>query len=268
MKRGDKIRMLAEIEITERNPDCIRVIQITDTHIFASAEANFDGFDTSASLAAVIGHINDNGIEADLVLVTGDLVHDPVATAYQKLRQQLESLTMPVFCLAGNHDDPTLMHSLLNQAQIRTNKLIKAGGWRVVLLDSYLEDSHSGRLKEQEIDFLQQSLEEAKEESILVCLHHPPVSIESSWMDAMMLENPADLFSVIDKHKAVRGIIWGHIHQAFRMKRNNVILYGSPSTCIQFKPESDEFVRDELGPAYSILQLHRNGSIEIETHRI
>jgi 3',5'-cyclic-AMP phosphodiesterase len=257
-----------EIKIVPRNPDCIRVIQITDTHIFTSAEADFDGLDTSASLGAVIDHIKHNRVKADMVLVTGDLVHDPVSAAYQKLQQQLESLGMPTFCLPGNHDDPALMQTLLNQADIHTNKVIKAGEWCIVLLDSFLEGSHSGRLQEQELEFLQQNLEGAKEESVLLCLHHPLVSIESSWMDAMMLENPEDLFSVIDEQKAVRAIIWGHIHQVFRKKRNGVVLYGSPSTCIQFKPKSDEFIRDELGPAYSILLLHRDGRVEIETVQI
>jgi 3',5'-cyclic-AMP phosphodiesterase len=257
-----------EIKIVPRNPDCIRVIQITDTHIFASAEADFDGLDTSASLDAVIDHIKQKRVKADMVLVTGDLVHDPVLAAYQKLEQQLESLGLPTFCLPGNHDDPALMHSLLNQTDIHTNKVIKAGEWCIVLLDSFLEGSHSGRLQEQEIEFLQQNLQGVKEESILLCLHHPPVSIESSWMDAMMLENPEDLFSVIDEQKAVRAIIWGHIHQVFRKERNGVVLYGSPSTCIQFKPKSDEFIRDELGPAYSILLLHKDGRVEIETVHI
>ncbi|MFT5349837.1 MAG: Icc protein, partial [Gammaproteobacteria bacterium] len=65
--------MVAEFKIKARNPDCIRVIQITDTHIFESAEDRFDGLDTTASLKAVIDHINSQSSRADLVLVSGDL---------------------------------------------------------------------------------------------------------------------------------------------------------------------------------------------------
>ena len=84
----------------------------------------------------------------------------------------------------------------------------------------------------------------------------------------MMLENPEDLFAVIDKYKKVQALIWGHIHQEFRTKRRDVILYGSPSTCIQFKPGSETYARDELGPGYSVLQLYEDGRVEIDTQRL
>ncbi len=260
--------MLAEIEIKGRSPDCIRVVQITDTHIFASSDDLFDGVDTSASLAAVIQHIKQQEELPDVVLVSGDLVHDPVSAAYLKLQQQLLGLDVPMFCIPGNHDDPDLMHSSLNLNNLHTNKIIKAGAWGVILLNTHLAGSHAGSLKSEELDFLEQSLKRFRKKFILVCLHHPPVSIASPWMDAMMLENPEDLFSVIDNHKQVRSIIWGHIHQEFRTKRRDVILYGSPSTCIQFKPGSETYARDELGPGYSVLRLYEDGRVEIDTQRI
>ena len=260
--------MLAEIKIKARNPDCIRVIQITDTHIFESADDGFDGVNTTASLNAVIEHIRQQEEQADLVLVTGDLVHDPVAEAYLKLRQQLIDLHAPTFCLPGNHDNPELMHSLLNKKNVHTNKLVQAGEWGIVLLDTYLANSHAGRLKREELDKLEQSLEQLREKFVLVCLHHPPVPVASPWMDTMMLENPDDLFSVLDKYNQVRGLVWGHIHQVFKKSRGEVILYGSPSTCVQFKPNADEYIRDNLGPGYSILLLNRDGSVEISTERI
>jgi Icc protein len=254
-----------EIKIAEQNPDCIRLLQITDTHIFESEQALFDGVDTNASLNAVIEQIKRDNSEADMMLVSGDLVHDPVDAAYIKLRKQLMKLDLPVFCLPGNHDNPVLMHKLLNMDNVQTSKLVRAGNWQIILLDTFLQDSHSGRLQQEELDFLQQQLEQTAAQFVLICLHHPPVSVDSSWMDAMMLENPEQLFSVLDKFKQVRGIIWGHIHQEFRKKRKNVVLYGSPSTCIQFKPKSTEYIRDKRGPAYSLLQLHSNGKIQIKT---
>ncbi len=83
----------------------------------------------------------------------------------------------------------------------------------------------------------------------------------------MMLENPEDLFAVIDKYKKVQALIWGHIHQEFRTERRGVILCGSPSTCVQFKPCSENYATDDLGPGYSVLQLYRNGTFDINTQR-
>ena len=260
--------MLSEIEIKAHDPDCIRVVQITDTHIFALAGECFDGVDTTTSLDAVIAHIKQQETLADMVIVTGDLVHDPVPVAYEKLRQQLLGLDFPTFCLPGNHDDPALMHRLLNQNGIHTNKVIETGQWGIVLLDTYLAGTHSGRLQTEELEFLEQQLTKFKNRSVLICLHHPPVSVASPWMDAMMLEDPEDLFSVLDKHSHVRALVWGHIHQAFMKKRHNVILSASPSTCIQFKPQSESYTKDDLQPGYSVIQLHHDGSVDIEIQRI
>ena len=260
--------MLSEITIKARNPDCIRVIQITDTHIFASPELEFDGFDTSASLDSVIEHIKGQEEQADMFLLTGDLVHDSVHIAYEKLKNQLRSLSMPVFCLAGNHDDPALMHKLLNEKNIHTSRTIKFENWRVLLLNTHLPDSHSGRLQAEELLFLEQGLEEGCGKNILIGLHHPPVPIASSWMDAMALQNPEELFSILDKYSEVRGLVWGHIHQVFKSERNGIQLHGSPSSCVQFKPKTDKFVRDDLGPGYSVLQLHKDGSIDIDVYRV
>ena len=85
-------------------------------------------------------------------------------------------------------------------------------------------------------------------------------------MDAMALENPQDLFNVLDRYPQVRGVIWGHIHQEFGQERNGVQLLGAPSTCLQFKPGCKDFEKDDLGPGFRWLKLHPSGKIETRVH--
>ena len=87
-----------------KNPDAIKIIQITDTHILEDDAPSFYDFDTSASLNKVIECINQNEQDADLILLTGDLVHQPTETTYQKLADYLSALKTPLYCLPGNHD--------------------------------------------------------------------------------------------------------------------------------------------------------------------
>ena len=103
---------------------------------------------------------------------------------------------------------------------------------------------------------------------VLLAIHHPLVSIGSVWMDAMSLQNPQDVFSILDRHANVKGVIWGHNHQEFRANRDGLILYGSASTCVQFKPHSEHYIKDHLAPAYSVLLLHKDGRIEITSRRV
>ena len=57
----------------------IRVLQITDTHLFANSSGCLLGLNTEQSLQAVITKVRANHLPSDLILATGDLVHDDVA---------------------------------------------------------------------------------------------------------------------------------------------------------------------------------------------
>ena len=243
------------------NEDVIKVIQITDTHVLDDGAPSFNDFDTSASLIRVIQHIKTKEADADLILLTGDLVHEPTESAYQKLADHLSVITTPLFCLPGNHDDPVKMNYVMGANGFDISNLIHIGSWLIILLNTSVIGEHAGELNQQELDFLQQSLESYPECHCLIALHHHPVSINSSWMDAMALTNPDDLFEVVDKFDQVKGIIWGHIHQEFETNHNHIGLYGTPSTCLQFSPEASLFQVDNKPPAYRSLRLKTEGEI-------
>ena len=139
---------------------------------------------------------------------------------------------------------------------------MKIGNWLLILLNSRLENEHSGELSEAELDFLSATLESNSENHCLIALHHHPVSIESSWMDSMILKNGKEFLDIVDRFETVRGIIWGHIHQKFESERNGVILLGSPSTCKQFKPKAEAYTEDNKPPAYRKIELFDDGKIK------
>ena len=234
----------------------IKLVQFTDTHIFADPDERFDWVDTAATLKRIIEFA---GTEEDwpphLALVTGDLVHDPVTKAYQRFYSLFGELEVPVCCLPGNHDDPDCMDAHLNSGTISTTKIITAGNWRILLLNTWMRGTHAGHLPEEELNWLDTMLKKQSQGYALICLHHPPVSIASPWMDAMALDNPDDLFTVLDRYQHVKGLVWGNIHQEYTAQRKGVALYGTPSTCVQFTPHADRYRRDDLAPACRWLQL-------------
>lgn len=254
--------MTESIQVNPARRDQIKMVQITDPHIFAEADDRFEGVDTKATLQTVIQAINDLQQQPDLILATGDLVHDGVENAYLRLREQLLQLTPLVFCIPGNHDQPALLHALLNQDNIHTTKTVECGAWTILMLDSYLPGSHNGLLHQDELAFLRDALVQTAGQHVFLCLHHPPVSVHSPWMDSMMLENPNEFFAIIDDFSHIRGVLWGHIHQPFAMERNGVHLLGTPSTCLQFTPGTERFIRADNPPAYRELLLQADGTIE------
>jgi Icc protein len=240
----------------------IKLIQITDTHIMDDGAASFNDFDTSASLRLVIEKIKENESDANCIVITGDLVHEATKSSYQKLADYLSTLTIPLLSLPGNHDIPEMMEYVMGANGFDTGKTLKIGQWLIVLLNTRVEDEHSGELSQSEQEFLKQTLELNPQFHCLVALHHHPVSIGSPWMDGMILKNAEEFLNITDEFNHVRGIIWGHIHQKFESSRNSVTLLGTPSTCLQFTPKSDAFSVDNKSPAYRKIELKEDGKIK------
>ena len=257
--------MLQHIELHCQHPDEINLVQLTDTHISADDSELLAGVNTTDTLLEVISAVNCHE-DLDLALLTGDLAADPSEDVYEKLAGLLRRVELPVYCLAGNHDDPGLMRRILNTGNISTANFLAIGTWSIILLNTHKPGSEGGCLSAAELSCLDEALERSRGRHVLVCLHHHPVSIRSPWMDAMALENSNALFRALDRHDNVRGIIWGHIHQEFSMTRNGALLLGSPSTCVQFRPRSEQSGVDDKPPAYRTLTLAADGAIRTRVH--
>ncbi len=255
--------MSNHFQIKSRNKDYTELIQITDTHIFADARDRFDNIDTGASLNEVLNLAKAGNWSVDALLATGDLVHNPKTCAYERLLQIFTTIEKPVFCLPGNHDSPVLMHELLNNQNVHTSKSVEIGHWLIVMLDSFLIDAHAGELKQEELNLLDTILSRYQDKHVLICLHHPPVEIGSTWIDSMRLNNANEFFAVLDKYIHIKAVIWGHVHQEFNSERSGVRLMAAPSTCVQFLPGSGEYRTDDYAAAgYRYLKLYNSGKIE------
>lgn len=244
------------------------LLQISDLHIFANADERFDDFDTSASLQDVLDLIEAHHPVYDVIVVTGDLVQTASDEAYQNVLELLRPLNHPVYTLPGNHDDPEDMQRLFDGTPLKTAPYSDHDLWRIIYLNSWKANSHGGQLDDTALEALDHALASAGEQHILIALHHHPVSINSPWMDTMMLENPHNLFNRIEQDTRVKGIIWGHIHQQFESEKGHIKLMGTPSTCAQFEPGATAFSLDEMQPGYRWLRLSADGNIESGIHRV
>jgi len=248
--------------------DVVRVLQFTDSHLYGDPAGTLAGLNTLDALDRVLAAAADRVRTSDCVLATGDLVHDATGRGYGLLAERFGSLGLPIHCLPGNHDEPAAMARHLNGGLVSMPRSVGYGRWLLALLDSTLPGEVGGALSDGELRELQSLLDAHPTSQVLVSLHHHPVRIGSEWMDRMGLANPDALFEILDGHAGVRGVLWGHIHQAFEAERSGVRLMGSPSTCIQFLPNEDRFAIDLLAPGYRWLDLHPDGRIVSGVERI
>ena len=68
--------------------------------------------------------------------------------------------------------------------------------------------------------------------------------------------------TLLARHPGVRGVAWGHTHQPFDGMRGRIRLMGTPSTCMQFAQDADEFEIDDRPPGYRWIKLEPDGKIE------
>jgi Icc protein len=245
----------------------ISVLQITDSHLGDQPGETLLGLDTDQSLQQVIQLANQQRGISDLLLATGDLTNSGTAQAYQRFQQMTSPLAKQSLWLPGNHDNPAVMQATM-AASGELARSIEIGNWQIIMLDSTIPGMPGGELSATELDFLNNSLKQSTAEHVLLCLHHHPIPIACEWLDSQQVTNSDAFFSVVDSYDAVRGVLWGHIHQQLDQQRNGVKLMATPSTCVQFAAHSDEFKVSQLNPGYRWLELNANGSIDTGVSRL
>lgn len=267
-QRGRKANRPPGRPTPARQQGTLRLVQLTDTHLYSDADGRLLGQNTRQTLELVLELISATYWPVDRVLLTGDLVQDESREGYRYLEQRLARLGTPCNGLPGNHDIFGLMTEAFASGTISVAPNIRCGTWNIIFLDSTVPGTEGGHLSAVQLQRLEAGLAANPKAHTIVCLHHQPVPVGSAWMDTMALDNPKDFFSVIDRSTQVRGILWGHVHQSFSGRRNGVALLGTPSTCIQFAPGSEHFAIDSLTPGFRWLELNPDGSITTGIERI
>lgn len=230
----------------------MRLVQITDLHLHADPEARSRAGIPYRQFLAVMDAVRQE--QPDLVIVTGDISQDESARAYELATEQLNALPCPWHWLPGNHDQRGLMdiaHPLV--------EAVECDEWRLLLLDTQLPGQPSGALGSNKLAALVAQLEQSSAPT-MVAMHHPPVDVGATWMDAINLQDKADFWAAISGYPQVKIVLFGHAHQAYSQEKAldnfSVAVYGSPATADQFLPRAEAFAVDEAShPGYRVLDI-------------
>lgn len=243
----------------------LRLVQITDTHLTGTADGALLGMNTERSARAVIDVAKASG-PIDCFLITGDIAADEQPQAYTQLEGLLGTDT-PSLWLPGNHDD---IRTSFASFEPHLKRRLRTPFWDVLMLETQVEGEVGGSLNETELDALSLALDEAATEnkSLLIATHHPLRSMSSAWLDEQTVRNAAEALDRLARYADRSLIISGHVHQASDAVVSGVRMLTTPSTCVQFAPQSKDFALDDLQPGYRSLTLRPNGSVQTEVVRI
>jgi len=246
------------------NDDPVRVLHLTDPHLFGDTAGVLRGIATHASLASVIQHYQAGDWRAHIAALTGDLIQDDTKAAYQECRKLIAQLELPVYCVPGNHDARALMREVLAEPPFYYCGSTESGNWLIVGIDTCAAGRAGGYVTVDVQSRLSAIIAASRAEHVMVCLHHPPVPMGSAWLDTVGLDNGEEFLVKLQSSGKVRLAIFGHVHQAYDEIHDGIQIIATPSTCRQFMQGSDEFAVDDNPPAYRRISLHADGQVQTE----
>ena len=245
----------------------MRIVQISDSHIYAEPGKRLGGIDTRASFTAVLEAAVAGGA-ADLLMLTGDNSMDGSAASYKWLARKLHEVDLPMAVLAGNHDEPDEWGALSDSVCQTPQVLRSADGWCVIGLTTRVTDQAYGQLSLRELQAFDSLLATQTADHVLVAMHHPPVAVGSEWIDRIGLRTQEKFWSVIERYPNVRAVMCGHVHQNVDRYVGSVRVLATPSSCAQFEPRAKQFSFDRRRPGFRVFELSADGRIETAVIRV
>ena len=266
------IRVINILLTNKSKTECrntIRLLQITDCHLFCETDKILLGVNTHDSLKAVINEIDALNVAFDYFVVTGDISQDQSIESYQYFCSAVAHWSKPSIWLPGNHDHLANMQEVMQLAgapfyqQVLLNE-----HWQMIILDSQVEKKPHGYLNDDQFDLLEKALEVHPDKFAIILLHHDPFHTNSEWLDQHRLHNQDVFWQKLVNFSQVKVVLCGHIHQDMDFEYQNCRVLSSPSTCVQFLPNSDEFALDTATPGWREITLHEDGRVETQAMRI
>ncbi len=246
----------------------MRIVQISDTHLFADNNENLLGVKTFDSLKAVLAMLTNESQQPDMIVLSGDLSQDKTTESYQTLVSLFRPFDIPIYSLPGNHDSTEVMSQVLDKTNISMGKNLISNNWNIIFLNSQIEDRVEGSLASEELQFLEDSLLEYNNHHSIVIFHHHPAPVGVDWLDRIGLQNADEFWEIANKHKNLKYVFFGHVHQEFHGTKDGIKYFSTPSTCIQFKGNCQGFTLENIPQGFRWLELKENGEIETGVKRL
>jgi Icc protein len=252
----------------------IEVLQLSDIHLHGGS-GDLYGRDPEITLSLVLDDVAARGLVPDMIVVTGDLVHDGAPDGYRRLATALATVGAPVYCLAGNHDRSSPLETNLPRPGIHCERAVQVGGWLFVFLDSnahgrlarpsgYVEDKPNrfvsavvGDVSGADLDWLDRMLAGTPADHVMAWVHHPPVA-PGAWPALAPRAYADPLFKVLGRTGRVRAVAAGHVHAAYEGQRDGIRVFACPSTWLAM----DFDTMTMAPPGYRWYRLHPSGRIE------
>lgn len=229
----------------------LRFLHISDTHINGDTSYNKDYAQYTPMLGAkaLVREINKLPYQPDFILHTGDVAYDPEPNAYEAVQEVMKEITVPVYYVAGNHDDARdLQRVMMQRSEAEITEYLyydfTVKGVQIVCLDSngpHNPENPSGFVTQEQLDWLDEICNSDDEHPLVVAIHHNVLPSYVPWLDNWMRTENGEAVHTILKQARDRlcGVFYGHIHQNIQTLRDGVLYVSAGSSWCQLTSYPD-----------------------------
>jgi Icc protein len=255
-------------ELQNNQSDVLKFVHITDTHLLNQPEETFHGLNTIKSLEEVLSHSQTRYSDIDFLLFTGDISQTGTEESYALFQSVIQQYDLPIYCIAGNHDTPKLLQHINPSCPNNSINIIQLGRFSLVLINSWVKNQEYGMITQSCLRQLEDHLQNSEDQFNIFAIHHPPVLINSKWMDEIGLQNKTEFLQIINKYSQNTLLLFGHVHQEIDQQLDKLRLLSTPSACFQYKANSEYMQRMDTPPAYRFVKLTTTNIIDTKVHYI
>lgn len=229
-----------------------RIVQITDIHIGAEDQFPF-GVNLRTNFLNILTEVER--LNPNLLVMTGDFCYKEARMdVYEWIHGHLDKLGIPFEIIGGNHDDISMMTSVLLNEDLSNDQSEyyfsdELGDYYILYLDSA-----SGLMSPQQLQWIDQEVSRAEGRELMVFIHHPPLLAGVPHMDkGYSLENNLALLELLNRHEGPVQVFCGHYHVDRTVVWKNVIVNITPSLFMQIFPYVEEFAIDHYQIGYRVI---------------
>ncbi|MGN6327097.1 metallophosphoesterase [Pseudolysinimonas sp.] len=240
----------------------LRILHLSDTHLFGDGTRHYGVVDTTEALDRVLERAAEVD-RLDLVVCSGDLSDDGSPASYRLLRDRIEAFAevrgAAVAYAMGNHDGRAGFEEVLGSRV----GVLDVRGVRVIRLDTSVPGFGSGRLEADQLAWLREQLTEPAPHGTIVVVHHPPTPASSALLAALELRDPRALLDACGTGD-VRLILGGHYHHARTAIEQGLpvaVAPGVANTSDPFAPAGRE--RALVGSGFAVVELPEAGAARV-----
>jgi 3',5'-cyclic AMP phosphodiesterase CpdA len=195
------------------------IAQISDTHIALDApdaDRRMDDF------ASTIADINALDPQPDLIVHTGDIVHNGLPDEYGQAAALLAKARAPVYVLPGNKDDRTNLRAAFSARRYVApghafiDYAVEDYPVRLIALDTLSRGNGRGDFRREQAEYLNALIDGEPNKPIAVFTHHPPfeVTVGPDRFHFETMEGMARLSKALQRRSRIVAIFSGHVHRA------------------------------------------------------